>query len=76
VFSEGGAKVASRLIALGLADAVALITADKPLGRAGVPALDTQARAALVDESRYRPVETLNYGPDTMRVWRRAGEYF
>jgi diaminohydroxyphosphoribosylaminopyrimidine deaminase/5-amino-6-(5-phosphoribosylamino)uracil reductase len=76
VFSEGGPKVASRLIALGLADAVALITADKPLGRAGVPALDTQARAALVDESRYRPVETLNYGPDTMRVWRRAGEYF
>ena len=36
-FSEGGPRVASRLIALGLADEVALITADKPLGRAGVP---------------------------------------
>ena len=40
VFSEGGPSVAARLIALELADEVALITADKPLGRPGVPALD------------------------------------
>jgi diaminohydroxyphosphoribosylaminopyrimidine deaminase/5-amino-6-(5-phosphoribosylamino)uracil reductase len=73
VFSEGGPKVASRLIALGLADEVALITADKPLGRPGVPALDAQARAALLDRSRYEPLETSAYGPDTMRVWERAG---
>ena len=72
VFSEGGPKVASRLIGLKLADEVALITADKPLGRAGVLALDPEARAALLDGSRYRPVETLDYGPDTMRVWERA----
>jgi diaminohydroxyphosphoribosylaminopyrimidine deaminase / 5-amino-6-(5-phosphoribosylamino)uracil reductase len=72
VFSEGGPKVAARLIALKLADAVALITADKPLGRPGVPALDAQARAALLDGSRYRPLETMNYGPDTMRLWQRA----
>ena len=72
VFSEGGPKVASRLIALGLADEVALITADKPLGRTGVPALDAEARAALRDPSRYRPEERLDYGPDTMRIWRRA----
>jgi diaminohydroxyphosphoribosylaminopyrimidine deaminase / 5-amino-6-(5-phosphoribosylamino)uracil reductase len=72
VFSEGGPMVAARLIALKLADAVALITADKPLGRPGVPALDAQARAALLDGSRYRPLETMNYGPDTMRLWQRA----
>ncbi len=42
VFSEGGPIVASRLIALGLADEVALITADKPLGRSGVVALDSR----------------------------------
>ena len=54
VFSEGGPRVAARLIALGLADEVALITAEKPLGRAGVPALDPEARAALLDQSRYR----------------------
>ena len=39
VFSEGGPRVAARLLALGLADEVALITAEKPLGRPGVPAL-------------------------------------
>jgi diaminohydroxyphosphoribosylaminopyrimidine deaminase / 5-amino-6-(5-phosphoribosylamino)uracil reductase len=72
VFSEGGPKVAARLIALGLADEVALITADKPLGRPGVAALDAQARATLLDGSQYRPVETLDYGPDTMRLWERA----
>jgi diaminohydroxyphosphoribosylaminopyrimidine deaminase / 5-amino-6-(5-phosphoribosylamino)uracil reductase len=73
VFSEGGPKVAARLIGLELADAVALITADKPLGRPGVPALDPAARAALADGSRYRPVETLDCGPDTLRLSERVG---
>ena len=72
VFSEGGPRVAARLIALQLADTVALITADKPLGRPGVPALDPEARAALLDRSRYEPLETLAYGPDTIRLWGRV----
>jgi diaminohydroxyphosphoribosylaminopyrimidine deaminase / 5-amino-6-(5-phosphoribosylamino)uracil reductase len=72
VFSEGGPQVAARLIALGLGDEVVLITADKPLGRPGVTALDPDARAALRDPSRYRPEERLDYGPDTMRLWQRA----
>jgi diaminohydroxyphosphoribosylaminopyrimidine deaminase / 5-amino-6-(5-phosphoribosylamino)uracil reductase len=72
VFSEGGPRVAARLIALGLADEVALITAEKPLGRPGVPALSEEARAALSDPPRYRLQETLAYGPDAMRVWERA----
>jgi diaminohydroxyphosphoribosylaminopyrimidine deaminase/5-amino-6-(5-phosphoribosylamino)uracil reductase len=72
VFSEGGPRVAARLIALELADEVALITAEKPLGRPGVAALDSEARAALTDGSRYRPVETAVYGPDTMRLWERV----
>jgi diaminohydroxyphosphoribosylaminopyrimidine deaminase/5-amino-6-(5-phosphoribosylamino)uracil reductase len=71
VFSEGGPRVAGRLIALGLADEVALITAEKPLGRPGVPALGPEARAALMDGSCYRSHETLTYGPDTMRIWVR-----
>ena len=72
VFSEGGPRVAARLIALGLADQVALITAERPLGRPGVPALGAEARAALLDGARYRPVETSLYGPDTMRLWERV----
>ena len=74
VFSEGGPSVAARLIALKLADEVALITAEKPLGRPGVPALDAEARAALLDKSRYCPVEKLAYGPDGLRLWERAHE--
>jgi diaminohydroxyphosphoribosylaminopyrimidine deaminase/5-amino-6-(5-phosphoribosylamino)uracil reductase len=72
IFSEGGPMVAARLIALGLADQVALITAERPLGRPGVPALDPEARAALLDGARYRPVETSFYGPDAMRLWERV----
>jgi diaminohydroxyphosphoribosylaminopyrimidine deaminase/5-amino-6-(5-phosphoribosylamino)uracil reductase len=72
VFSEGGPRVAAGLIALGLADRVALITAEKPLGRPGVPALSEEARAALAERSRYRLGETLLFGTDRMRVWERA----
>jgi diaminohydroxyphosphoribosylaminopyrimidine deaminase/5-amino-6-(5-phosphoribosylamino)uracil reductase len=71
VFSEGGPSVAARLIALGLADEVAIFTAEKPFGRPGLPALSAEARAALAAASRYRVAETAAYGPDTMRVWTR-----
>ena len=73
VFSEGGPRVAGQLIALRLADEVALITAEKPLGRPGGRALSEGARTTLLDASRYRPVEILAYGPDTLRVWERIG---
>ena len=76
VFSEGGPRVAARLIALGLADEVVIFTAEKPLGRAGLPALSKAARAALADPSRYRLVETAAYGPDAMRVWERRDDGF
>ena len=72
VFSEGGPLVAARLIELGLADEVALITAEKPLGRTGVLALSEEARAALSDPSRYRPHRTLDCGPDAIRIWERV----
>ena len=68
VFSEGGPRVAARLIELGLADEVAIFTAKKPLGRPGLPALSEAARATLADTSRYRLIEQAAYGPDTMRV--------
>jgi diaminohydroxyphosphoribosylaminopyrimidine deaminase/5-amino-6-(5-phosphoribosylamino)uracil reductase len=71
VFSEGGPRVADRLIVLGLADEVVLVTAEKPLGRPGVPALSAEARATLDDPRRYRPVEAMAYGSDALRVWER-----
>ncbi len=72
VFSEGGPKVAGRLINLSLADDVVLITAEKPLGRPGQPSLSEQARAALLDPQRYAPVDRVIYGPDVMRRFERA----
>jgi diaminohydroxyphosphoribosylaminopyrimidine deaminase/5-amino-6-(5-phosphoribosylamino)uracil reductase len=71
VFSEGGPRLAARLIALGLADMIVIFTAEKPLGRAGLPALSVAARATLADPSRYRLIETATYGADAMRVWER-----
>jgi diaminohydroxyphosphoribosylaminopyrimidine deaminase/5-amino-6-(5-phosphoribosylamino)uracil reductase len=72
VFSEGGPRVASRLIALGLADEVALFSALKPLGRPGHPALDAAAHSALADLSRYRPLGPETYGTDALRRWERV----
>jgi diaminohydroxyphosphoribosylaminopyrimidine deaminase/5-amino-6-(5-phosphoribosylamino)uracil reductase len=61
------------LIALGLADQVALFSAVKPLGRPGRPALDAAAHAALVDLAQYRALEPETYGTDTLRRWERVG---
>ncbi len=71
VFSEGGPRVAARLIALRLADEVALFTAERPLGHPGFSALSDEARAALDDPGLYRLLRSAVYGPDAMRVWER-----
>jgi diaminohydroxyphosphoribosylaminopyrimidine deaminase/5-amino-6-(5-phosphoribosylamino)uracil reductase len=72
VFSEGGPTIAGQLIALGLVDDVVLITAEKPLGRPGLPSLSEAARSALANLARYRPVQTIVSGPDTIRVSERV----
>jgi diaminohydroxyphosphoribosylaminopyrimidine deaminase/5-amino-6-(5-phosphoribosylamino)uracil reductase len=69
VFSEGGPTIAGRLIDLGLADDGVLFTAEKPLGRPGLPSLSEQARAALLDARRYAPVDRVSYGPDVLRLF-------
>jgi diaminohydroxyphosphoribosylaminopyrimidine deaminase / 5-amino-6-(5-phosphoribosylamino)uracil reductase len=71
VFSEGGPRVASRLISLGLADAVVLFIAERPLGRPSFPALGDETRTMLMDPDRYRLIETAAYGSDEMRLWER-----
>ena len=71
IFSEGGPSVGSALVKLGLADEVILITALKPLGRAGLPALDAAALRALHDSAQYQLAETSYYEPDVLRRWQR-----
>jgi diaminohydroxyphosphoribosylaminopyrimidine deaminase / 5-amino-6-(5-phosphoribosylamino)uracil reductase len=74
VFSEGGPRIASALIAQGLADEVILFTAQKPLGRAGLPALDEGALHALEDRTRYGEAEVDGFGSDEMRSLSRLCE--
>ena len=71
VFSEGGPHVASALIAAGLVDEAILFTAQKPLGRPGLPALDGAARHALEDRTRYAEAEVARFGSDEMRRFER-----
>jgi diaminohydroxyphosphoribosylaminopyrimidine deaminase/5-amino-6-(5-phosphoribosylamino)uracil reductase len=71
IFSEGGPSVGARLIQAGLADEVILITAPKPLGRSGLPALDAAALAVLSDPARYGPGEVARFEPDELRRWER-----
>ncbi|MGD0640535.1 MAG: bifunctional diaminohydroxyphosphoribosylaminopyrimidine deaminase/5-amino-6-(5-phosphoribosylamino)uracil reductase RibD [Roseiarcus sp.] len=71
VFSEGGPRVGARLIALGLADEVVLLTAPKPLARPGLAALDAKAVAVLNDPARYREIEAAVYGADALRRLER-----
>jgi diaminohydroxyphosphoribosylaminopyrimidine deaminase/5-amino-6-(5-phosphoribosylamino)uracil reductase len=71
VFSEGGPTIGSALIRAGLADEVILLTAEKPLGRPGLPALEPDALAALADPARYLEGRSETYGPDVLRRWER-----
>jgi diaminohydroxyphosphoribosylaminopyrimidine deaminase/5-amino-6-(5-phosphoribosylamino)uracil reductase len=72
VFSEGGPTVAARLIELSLADEVALLTSEKPLGRPGLPSLSLKARHVLAAEVRYRLFDRTAYGSDMLRRWKRV----
>ena len=71
VFSEGGPTIGAALIARGLADEVILFTAQKPLGRPGLPALDAAALGALEDRARYAEAEIARFGSDEMRRFER-----
>jgi len=70
-FSEGGPRIASALIGQDLADEIILFTAQKPLGRAGLPALDGGALQALEGRARYDEAEIAHFGADEMRRFTR-----
>ncbi len=64
IFCEGGPRLAAALIARNYADEIILFRSDKPLGHAGVPALDAASRVALADAGRYRLSDTGRIGDD------------
>lgn len=72
VLSEGGPTVAARLIADGFADEIHLFTSRTPLGRPGVAAIDTIARATLGDPGLYRLAAEGLLGSDRLRRYERV----
>lgn len=72
VFSEGGPRIASALIAQGLVEDVVLLTAPRPLGHPGVPTLAPAQRAALDDPGHFRLAETRHVGVDRLRHYERT----
>jgi diaminohydroxyphosphoribosylaminopyrimidine deaminase/5-amino-6-(5-phosphoribosylamino)uracil reductase len=71
IFSEGGPSIAAALIAAKLADEIVLFTAERPLGRPGVPALSAPARATLADATRYICTMDGLAGGDRLRRYER-----
>jgi diaminohydroxyphosphoribosylaminopyrimidine deaminase/5-amino-6-(5-phosphoribosylamino)uracil reductase len=72
VYAEGGAEVASSLVAADLIDEVVIFRAPVVVGPNGVRALGGTALSALERSPRYRLVETANVGVDIMRRYVRA----
>jgi diaminohydroxyphosphoribosylaminopyrimidine deaminase/5-amino-6-(5-phosphoribosylamino)uracil reductase len=72
IFCEGGPRLATALIAQNYADEIILFQSDKPLGHAGVPALDSASRMALADAGRYQLSEAGRIGDDSYTRYERV----
>lgn len=71
VLCEGGPTLAQSLVALGLADEIVLVTAQRPLGLEGKPALSPAARADL--QRDFALLEDHACGADRWRHFERLG---
>lgn len=72
VLAEGGAEVASSLVAADLLDEVMIFRAPVVVGPDGVRALGGTALSAIERSPRYRMIETGQVGDDIMRRYVRA----
>ena len=71
VLSEGGPQIARDLIAHHLADDILILTSAKPLGRAGLAALDAKSRQILQDPQRYVLRQSSQIGTDQAKTYER-----
>ncbi len=72
ILVEGGARVASSLVAADLVDEVILFRAPVVVGADGVRALDGYALSAIERSPRYRQIDAAIVGDDQMRRYVRA----
>jgi hypothetical protein len=52
-------------------DDIFVMRGEKPFGREGLPALDAASRARLADPTRFRAVDPVQVGADTMLQYER-----
>ncbi len=69
VLCEGGATLAARMIAAGLADDIALFTAGKAIGAEGLPTLGPLGLTALADAPGFALREARQMGDDALTFW-------
>ena len=71
VFSEGGPRTASALIAQDLVDELMLFTSPRPFGRPGRAALDASARARMADAACFSRADHM-IGADRLAHYQRV----
>ncbi len=69
---EGGARVASSFLSVGLIDEVWLLRGPDTIGMDGIPALDTQPLSSVTQSPRWRTRATELLGQDTLTIYERA----
>jgi diaminohydroxyphosphoribosylaminopyrimidine deaminase / 5-amino-6-(5-phosphoribosylamino)uracil reductase len=69
---EGGARVASSIVAAGLADEIWLLRGPASVGADGVPALDALPLAAITQSPVWRVRASETLGKDTLTIFERA----
>lgn len=69
VFCEGGAGLATSLVAAGLADEVAVFSAGRFFGAGGVPAIGDVASATALGAPEYRLLSPEIVGTDMLHRW-------
>jgi diaminohydroxyphosphoribosylaminopyrimidine deaminase / 5-amino-6-(5-phosphoribosylamino)uracil reductase len=69
---EGGSRVASSLVAAGLADEIRLFRGSDAVGADGVPALDALPLSAITRSPAFRVRASETLGNDTLTIFERA----
>jgi diaminohydroxyphosphoribosylaminopyrimidine deaminase/5-amino-6-(5-phosphoribosylamino)uracil reductase len=69
---EGGARVASSLVAAGLVDEVWLLRGPEPIGADGVAALDALPLTAITQSPAFRLRASDGLDRDTLTIYERA----
>ncbi|MGY3615767.1 bifunctional diaminohydroxyphosphoribosylaminopyrimidine deaminase/5-amino-6-(5-phosphoribosylamino)uracil reductase RibD [Bradyrhizobium sp. USDA 10063] len=72
VMVEGGARVASSLVAADLVDEAWLLRAPEAVGADGVPALDALPLAAITRSHAFKVRASETLGKDTLTIYERA----